>query len=269
MATNGRGRFVAVGLPGGIVATYESELPVFRPERVERQALVAAALRRRHGNHRACGSFTGNGAEADEVWADPCRWISIRRCSKSSRGGVDVKDARPRRGSGTAEAEGPAAFAGGRRRWRAPGTAISTRARFEERWNAAESGDGRTFSERIRERARRVVGTIPRVEVRSGRCFRDSRRRRALVDPRRDARHIGRLRSVVGRLLRLRLLLGALLLHGEDFLRARALLRLLQPGVLDVDGGLFPLLVELQLSHKLPSPSRRRGGPSPPPRRTR
>mmetsp|Transcript_4955 Transcript_4955/g.18564 ORF Transcript_4955/g.18564 Transcript_4955/m.18564 type:complete len:235 (-) Transcript_4955:22-726(-) len=49
-----------------------------------------------------------------------------------------------------------------------------------------------------------------------------------------------------------RLLLGSLLLQGEDLLRPGAALGLLQPRVRDVDGGLLPLLRELHLPDKLP-----------------
>ena len=93
MATNGRGRFVAVGLPGGIVATYESELPVFRPERVDAklwsQPLFVAAMgiialwqfyRQRSGGGRGLGGPM-------PMDFDP------KMLEKFARGGVDVKDA--------------------------------------------------------------------------------------------------------------------------------------------------------------------------------
>ena len=93
VATNGRGRFVAVGLPGGIVATYESELPVFRPERVDAklwsQPLFVAAMgiialwqfyRQRSGGGRGLGGPM-------PMDFDP------KMLEKFARGGVDVKDA--------------------------------------------------------------------------------------------------------------------------------------------------------------------------------
>ena len=93
VATNGRGRFVAVGLPGGIVATYESELPVFRPERVDAklwsQPLFVAAM----GNHRAVAVLQATErrrTRSGRTHADGFRSEDAR---KVRAGGVDVKDA--------------------------------------------------------------------------------------------------------------------------------------------------------------------------------
>ena len=94
VATNGRGRFVAVGLAGGIVATYESELPVFRPERVSAklwsQPLFVAAMGLiaawQFYRQRAAGSVGRVGGGPMPMDFDP------KMLEKLARAGVDTKE---------------------------------------------------------------------------------------------------------------------------------------------------------------------------------